>query len=53
MKVYDVVTVSHDGIVVGRFQTLKCALIYLEHKSEDIDVLYIKLEAHTVKKGAQ
>ena len=53
MKAYDVISISHDGIELERFHSLKYAMKYLELKSENPDVLYIKLEAHTVKKGAQ
>lgn len=53
MKAYDVISISHDGIELERFHSLKYAIKYLELKSENPDVLYIKLEVHIVKKGAQ
>lgn len=53
MKAYDVISISHNGIEFERFHSLKYAMKYLELKSENPDVLYIKLEAHTIKKGAQ
>lgn len=52
MKVYDVVSISHDGIELERFHSIKYAMKYLELKSENPDVLYIKLEVHTVKRGS-
>ena len=49
MKVYDVISISDCGIELERFHSLKYAMKYLELKSENPDVIYIKLEAHNIK----